>query len=279
LAATAALLLTACGSGDGSSKSNDKIAGADAGDTATSTSPSASASGSADRPKITFPEGVENKFEGWKTGDPAGDAVLSDVTQTVNAVDDAILRGDTNSATFAHYRQGKALVSAQKWVQAWLNEDLTWTGSTRYFNPKVKIADSDTAAVVYCADESKAYNKNRKTGNQAGVPQAGAGHQGRCDVPGLGRVRHQRRQHHQLALRHAESGTSAPPATARTNSGPPSPGKSTGPAPAAQAAPSRTARTCDRTAKGAKHLTSDRGGRGYQSASLDGRSHFASSWA
>ncbi|MFJ4241640.1 hypothetical protein ACIP17_13645 [Streptomyces iakyrus] len=164
LVATAALLLTACGSGDGSSKSNDKIAGADAGGTPTSASPSAGASGPADRPKITFPEGVENKFEGWRTGDPAENAVLSDVTQTVNAVDDAILRGDTNSATLAYYRQGKALVSAQKWVRAWLDEDLTWTGSTRYFNPKVKVADSDTAAAVYCADESKAYNKNRKTG-------------------------------------------------------------------------------------------------------------------
>ena len=163
LAVTAALLLTACGSGDGSSKSNDKIAGVDAGDTATSASPSAGVSGPADRPKITFPEGVENKFEGWKTGDPAENAVLSDVTQTVNAVDDAILRGDTNSATLVYYRQGKALVSAQKWVRAWLDEDLTWTGSTRYFNPKVKVSDSDTAAVDYCADESKAYNKNRKT--------------------------------------------------------------------------------------------------------------------
>ncbi|MCT9139745.1 hypothetical protein [Streptomyces violarus] len=164
LTATAALLLTACGSGDDGSKSNDKIAGADTGNTATSASPSVGASGPADRPKITFPEGVENKFESWKTGDPAKDAVLSDVTQTVNAVDDAILRGDTNSTTLAYYRQGKALVSAQKWVRAWLDEDLTWTGSTRYFDPNVKVADSDTAAVVYCADESKAYNKNRKTG-------------------------------------------------------------------------------------------------------------------
>ncbi|MFD8224522.1 hypothetical protein ACFV16_10170 [Streptomyces massasporeus] len=107
---------------------------------------------------------MENKFESWKTGDPTKDAVLSDVTQTVNAVDDAILRGDTNSSTLAYYRKGKALVSAQKWVLAWLDEDLTWTGVTRYFNPKVEVADSDTAAVVYCADESKAFNKNRKTG-------------------------------------------------------------------------------------------------------------------
>ncbi|MDQ0750463.1 hypothetical protein QF034_004694 [Streptomyces africanus] len=164
LAATAALLLTACGSGDDSSKSNDKIAGADTGDTAASASPSAGASDPGDRPKITFPKGVENRFENWKTGDPTEDTVLSDVAQTVNAVDDAILRGDTNSATLAYYRQGKALVSAQKWVRSWLDEDLTWTGVTRYFNPNIKVADSDTAAVVYCADESTAYNKDRKTG-------------------------------------------------------------------------------------------------------------------
>ncbi|MGA5893813.1 hypothetical protein [Streptomyces venetus] len=164
LATTAALLLTACGSGNDGSKSDDTTAGAGAGDSATSASPSSSASGPAGRPEITFPEGVENRFEGWKTGDPTKDAVLSDVKQTVNAVDDAILRGDTNSATLAYYRQGKALVSAQKWVQAWLDEDLTWTGATRYFNPDVKVAESDTAAVVYCADESEAHNKNRKTG-------------------------------------------------------------------------------------------------------------------
>ncbi|MGW5619031.1 hypothetical protein [Streptomyces sp. NPDC003877] len=164
LTATAVLLLTACGSGDDNSKSSDEIAGVDAGGATTSASPSATTSGPADRPDIRFPKGVENRFEGWKSGDQAEDAVLSDVAQTVNAVDDAILRGDTNSATLAYYRQGKALVSAQKWVQAWLDEDLTWTGVTRYFKPNVKVADSDTAAVVYCADESKAYNKNRKTG-------------------------------------------------------------------------------------------------------------------
>jgi hypothetical protein len=161
--ASAALLLTACGGGDEKSEGNDKIAGADTGSTVTA-SPSASPSGPADRPVITLPSGVENRFEGWKTGDPTEDAVLSDVAQTVNAVDDAILRGDTNSAAVAYYRQGSALVSAQKWIQAWLDEDLTFTGITRYFRPEVKVADEDTAAAVYCADESKAYNKDRKTG-------------------------------------------------------------------------------------------------------------------
>ncbi|MEJ1196811.1 MULTISPECIES: hypothetical protein [unclassified Streptomyces] len=170
LAATAALLLTACG-GDGKSEENDKIAGADTDKSTEPASPDKSTPpGPADRPKITFPKGVENKFENWVTGDPTEDAVLSDVAQTVNAVDDAILRGNSDSATVAYYRQGDALVSAQKWIQAWLDEGLTWTGVTRYFKPDIKVADKDTAAVVYCADESKAYNKNRETGKVDKTP-------------------------------------------------------------------------------------------------------------
>jgi hypothetical protein len=168
--ATASLLLTACGSGDENAKSNDDTAGANVGGATTSISPSAGTSGPVNRPEITFPKNVENRFEGWKTGDPAEDAVLSDVAHTVNVVDDAIIRGDTSSTALAYYRQGQALVSAQKWVEAWLDEDLTWTGVTRYFNPHVKVADSDTAAVVYCADESKAYNKNRRTGKVDKTP-------------------------------------------------------------------------------------------------------------
>ncbi|SBT88583.1 hypothetical protein GA0115233_1003105 [Streptomyces sp. DI166] len=157
LAATAALLLTGCGSGDDKAGGKDNIA-------STSPSPRTDVSAPVDRPEITFPKDVENMFERWKTGNATEDAVLADVAQTVNAVDDAILQGDANSSTVAYYRQGQALLSAQQWIQAWLDEGLTWTGVTRYFAPNVKVADKNTAAVTYCADESKAYNKDRKTG-------------------------------------------------------------------------------------------------------------------
>jgi hypothetical protein len=158
------MLLSACGGSDADSKGTDRTKSVGAGGNETLPPSSAGASGPADRPEIAFPDGVENRFESWKTGDPTKDVALSDVAQTVNAVDDGILKGDTNSATVAYYRQGKALVSAQKWIQAWLNADLSWTGVTRYFDPTIKLADKDTASVVYCADESKAYNKDRNTG-------------------------------------------------------------------------------------------------------------------
>ncbi|MEV6313650.1 hypothetical protein [Streptomyces sp. NPDC051776] len=160
VAATAGLLLTACG-GESEQK-DDKIAGADKGHKATE-SPKTGPSGTANRPTITFPKDVRNVFEGWETGEPTKDAVLADVSRTVNAVDDAILRGDVDSPAVSYYRKGEAAASASKWIQAWLDEDLTFTGITRYYAPKIQMSGKTSASVVYCADESKAYDKNRKT--------------------------------------------------------------------------------------------------------------------
>ncbi|MFD3837689.1 hypothetical protein ACFWWC_15675 [Streptomyces sp. NPDC058642] len=163
LAATAALLLTACGSGDDEASDNDKIAGADTGDATASDSPSASTSNDAGRPRITLPDDMNYAFEGWKTGDATKDAALSDAQQALYSVDDAITKGDTDSKALAFYFQGEALVSEVKWVQAWLDANITWTGTIRYFDPRVTLSDKKTAVVIYCAYDAKAYNKNRKT--------------------------------------------------------------------------------------------------------------------
>lgn len=163
LVATAALLLTACGGGDdGSSEGNDKIAGADTGNE-TSASPSASASAPAGRPKIELPSDVKDKYEGWKTGDPVKDAVLEDTAARIDATNDAILRGAPDAPGLTFYYRDKALNSAVEWVQAYLDEDLSFTGTTRYYSPQVTLSGDSSASVVYCADESKGFNKNRKT--------------------------------------------------------------------------------------------------------------------
>jgi hypothetical protein len=161
-AATTALLLTACGGGDDAPKANDKIAGADQGST-DSASPSASASDNADRPDITLPGDVKDEFEGWKTGDATKDAVLADAGRAQTATNDAIIKGTSDTPGLAFYYKGKALTSSAKWVQKWLDAGITYTGTTRYYSPKVEIFDSKSAGVSYCADETKAYNKDRKT--------------------------------------------------------------------------------------------------------------------
>ncbi|MFD3925941.1 hypothetical protein [Streptomyces sp. NPDC058614] len=162
-AATAALLLTACGSGDDSSKDSNKIAGADTGDTKTSASPSASASDSIERPDITLASDAKDVFENWNTGDAAQDAVLADAARAQTAMNDAILKGKSDTPGLTFYYTGKALTSSVQWVQKWLDAGITYTGTTRYYSPKVEMFDSKSAGVSFCADETKAYNKNRKT--------------------------------------------------------------------------------------------------------------------
>ncbi|MFE9879677.1 hypothetical protein [Streptomyces sp. NPDC005784] len=163
--ATAALLLTACGGGGDKPKANDKIAGADTGG-ATSAAPGASATASHDgvaRPEITFPSGVENVFEGRKTGNATKDAVLADNALSVNSMDDAIFQGSVDTKALGFYNTGKALGAAITYVQGYLDKNDTWVGTTRYFNRQVTLSGGTAANVVYCSDESKSFIKNRKT--------------------------------------------------------------------------------------------------------------------
>ncbi|MEV7525046.1 hypothetical protein [Streptomyces sp. NPDC091371] len=170
VAATAtALLLTACGGG--TEKADDKIAGADeSSSSSTSPSPSASTPDTAGRPKVTLPADVKNEFEGWVTGDAVKDAVLTDVTHRVNATDAAIVSDEAESPAIPFYYQRDALVGAAKWVADYKKDGLSITGTTRFFNPKVEILSDKSAAVSYCSDESKAFNKDRKTGKVDNSP-------------------------------------------------------------------------------------------------------------
>ncbi|MCF3136073.1 hypothetical protein [Streptomyces olivochromogenes] len=163
LAATAALLLTACGGSDHTSKSNDKIPGADTGDQKSSPSPSASADNSAGRPKIALPGDVHDVFDGWKTGDPKTDPVLADAGRTIDATNYAITQGNPNEPALGFYYKGDALVGAAQWVKQGNDAGVTLTGTTRYFNPKVDVYAANRATLSYCSFEGKAYAKNRKT--------------------------------------------------------------------------------------------------------------------
>ncbi|MFI1484592.1 hypothetical protein [Streptomyces sp. NPDC020747] len=162
LAATAALLLTACGSGDDKSSDNEKIAGADTGDEK-SASPSVNASDDVERPNLSLPEDVEEVFEDWKTGDDSKDSVLTDAGHSMTAIERAITDGDAKSPALSFYYEGEALVGAAKWVQTFVDHNATISGVTRYYAPEVTLSGKSTAAVTLCADESKVFNKDRKT--------------------------------------------------------------------------------------------------------------------
>ncbi|WP_435615340.1 hypothetical protein [Streptomyces coelicoflavus] len=169
LAASAALLLTACGGGDDKSSDNDKIAGADVSAPASSDSPDAS-DDTAERPTMQLPDDVTETFEGWKTGDDTEDAVLADAGHAQTSVTYAITQGDPDSAALSFYQTGTALAGSQDWVKGIVDTGLTYSGTVRYYDPDISVFDKKTAGVSYCADESKAYNKNRKTQKVDKVP-------------------------------------------------------------------------------------------------------------
>ncbi|MER6750228.1 hypothetical protein [Streptomyces fungicidicus] len=170
LTATAALTLSACGSDDDSTaKDNDKIAGADT-DKEKSPSPSESASTSAARPKIELPSDVTYEFQWKKTGDPSKDAVLSDSEQRVKAVDMAIAEQDPLHEAYRFYSEGTAAAGSEKYIKEFVDHQARTTGLTRYYNEDVTVHDDGTAALVYCEDQSKAYNKFLKTGKTDVTP-------------------------------------------------------------------------------------------------------------
>ncbi|MCM1973659.1 hypothetical protein [Streptomyces sp. G1] len=164
LTAAAALTLSACGSDDSpEKKDNDKIAGADTGNK-TSASPTQSAPATADRPKIELPSDVTYDFEWKKTGDPEKDAVLHDAEQRIKAVDMAIAEQDALHKAYRFYSEGTAAAGSQSYIQDFVDHEARTTGLTRYYNESLTIKDDGTAALVYCEDQSKAYNKFLKTG-------------------------------------------------------------------------------------------------------------------
>lgn len=164
LTAAAALTLSACGSDDDTpAKDKDTIAGADTGGKK-SAAPTASASASAERPKIQLPADVTYKFDWPETGDEDKDAVLSDSEQRIKATDMAIAEQDPLHEAYRFYTEGTAAAGTEEWIQSFVDHKARTTGVTRFYDADVTVNKDGTAALVYCEDQGKAYNKFLETG-------------------------------------------------------------------------------------------------------------------
>ncbi|WP_371660406.1 hypothetical protein [Streptomyces sp. NBC_00280] len=173
LTATAALLLTGCGGG-GDDSTPDDIKGADSG--ASSPSASASATESAPtgvtRPVVTLPDNFQLTFENWTSSDPEKQALLTDAKEQLRAGYASIIanKPDGNEA-LAFYDTESGLSQDRQWIKTYTGKNLTVFGKLPAFDPTVTIgANKTSASLSYCTDESKAYSKNRKTGEVAGNP-------------------------------------------------------------------------------------------------------------
>lgn len=161
LTASAALLLSSCGSGDDESKDSDKIAGAEQEDGKKSASPSASPSEDSGRPKIKLPDDLTMTFEEPRTGDAVKKAVLADNAERMRAVNASITGTDPQGEAVGYYNTGKALEAAVTWVEKFKDADLSLTGTVRYYDRQVTLKDKKTATLSFCADEGKGYTKKK----------------------------------------------------------------------------------------------------------------------
>ncbi|GGL73665.1 lipoprotein [Streptomyces fumigatiscleroticus] len=164
LTTTAVLLLAGCGGSDsGGDGRSDAIAGADTGSAPASPSPSATDDG-IDRPEVELPEGDTLVFDPEATGDAKADAVLKDNAEYLRAIDEAIGKQNPKSPAVAFYSKDSAYIGSVEWIGGFVEDGTTVTGTVRYFDRKVTFSEDGSAGLTYCADESKGYTKDIKTG-------------------------------------------------------------------------------------------------------------------
>lgn len=170
LAATAALLLTACGSGDDKASDNDKIAGADQGSATPTESASASGAPAEDKPDgvdVSLPKGMDLTmvFDWDKPKDKNQAAAMEDTANFLRAIYRGIDKRTTNDAAVVAYSTGDGLHYAKTQINAWIKGGWTATGTERHYDVSTRSATNGQAVeVAFCVDSSKFYGKEIKTG-------------------------------------------------------------------------------------------------------------------
>lgn len=165
----AACLLTAvtfsaagCSSDSDDGSSSDKIAGAGEGETGSPT-PSASASAEKNAPHFDFPSDVKVAVDRELSGDPTKDVILRDTAYAAQARVEAFAKSESRTTNLNRYFAANALSFWSGRVETFKKDGLTVTGDYRYFDFEVTDVADGKAAVRYCEDQSKAYNKEIKT--------------------------------------------------------------------------------------------------------------------
>ncbi|MBM7168906.1 hypothetical protein JQK87_10855 [Streptomyces sp. G44] len=114
-----------------------------------------------DRPEIRLPKDDKLLFE---EPDGAKEAsVLNGNREFIRATDYAIVHGNPKSSALRFYAKGDALKVSVDWVQQFVDAGQSVGGTVRYYNRKVTFLKDGSAELTYCGDESKAYNKDRRT--------------------------------------------------------------------------------------------------------------------
>jgi len=168
LAATAALLLTACGSGDDKASDNDKIAGADQESPTPNESASASAAPAEDKPDgvdVSVPKDMNLVFDWEKPKDKKQAAAMEDAANYIRAIYNGVDKRTTKTAAVTTYSTGGGLTYAKAQIKARLDGGWTATGTRRHYDASTRSApNGNSVEIDFCVDSSKFYGKEVRTG-------------------------------------------------------------------------------------------------------------------
>ncbi|AZM54787.1 hypothetical protein DMA15_21325 [Streptomyces sp. WAC 01529] len=169
LAATAALLLTGCGSGDDDkSKDNDKIAGADQDPAKPKKSTSPSAAPAEDKPDgvdVSLSKDMNLVFDWNKPKDKNEAAAMSDAANFMRAIYRGVDKRTSKDAAVTAYSTGDGLHYAKVQINEWIKGGWTATGTLRHYQATTRSAPNGSSVeVAFCADSGKFYGKEIKSG-------------------------------------------------------------------------------------------------------------------
>lgn len=169
LAATAALLLTACGSGDDKSSDNDKIAGAEQGAETPKESASPSGAPAENKPDgvdVSLPKDMNLVFDWDKPKDKNEAAAMDDVANFFRAIYRGVDKRTTKDSAVSAYATGEGLHYANTQIGAWIDGGWTATGTLRHYDATTRSApNGKSVEVAFCADSGKFYGREIKTKN------------------------------------------------------------------------------------------------------------------
>jgi hypothetical protein len=165
LAASAGLLLTACG-GSGSDSSNKISTSSPATSTAapTTSAPPTQAAGP-NAPKFDLPSGLTTDFRGFTSSDAKKQAILTDAKYAATAVLEFEAKVYTKETTnFKRFWTGGNGAQFADSIIAQGKDGSVITGNYPYYSPVVKTFSTGNVSVQYCEDQRKGYAKDSKTG-------------------------------------------------------------------------------------------------------------------
>ncbi|MGA5893815.1 hypothetical protein [Streptomyces venetus] len=167
LTATAALLLTACGSGDDKSGGNDKIAGSDQAAESPKESASPSGAPAEDKPDgvdVSLPDDMNLVFDWDRPKDKNEAAAMEDAANFIRAIYRGVDKRTTKDAALVAYSTGDGMRYGKTQIEARLKGGWTSTGTRRHYQATTRSApNGNSVEVAFCVDSSKFYSREIKT--------------------------------------------------------------------------------------------------------------------